>query len=363
MKKYTVPLYCIGAAAFFVVVCSQVNYTGSDPRGTLLVSQALMNRGTIKLDYYSPDVLRPYGGSIYKKANGHYYYFFPLGTSLAALPVVAAANAFGIDMVDYEAETQGLLVTLVAGLTMLMLFKIARLYLPFHESMLLALLCWFGSSFAGTTGTALWSHNFAALFALLAIHAAVASVHGSDFRLWPLLALYLFSAYLCRPTMAFLWPCMLVFLFVHKKTAAVKTAVLLTFCLALFMLFSFSEFGQILPDYYLPKRLEGGRFLTALYGNLFSPARGLFVFSPFFLLPLLVLHRLRNREKKDPALMLIALVWPIAHLVVISRYPHWWAGFSFGPRFMTDAIPGLFVLLCYVLSGSALEAGVLHGVF
>jgi hypothetical protein len=46
---------------------------------------------------------------------------------------------------------------------------------------------------------------------------------------------------------------------------------------------------------------------------------------------------------------LIALCWPITHLIVISRFPHWWAGFSFGPRLCTDLLPGLFVLLCLTI--------------
>jgi hypothetical protein len=349
LKKYNLPVYIVLTAAFFVVAGSEVNYTGSDPKGTLLVSQAILEHGTIQLDSYGPEVLQGFDCRI---TNGHCYYFFPLGTPLAALPFVASAHAFGIDMLYCEAEIQGVIVTIVAALTMLMLFKIARLYLPFNESMVLALLCWFGSSFAGTTGTALWSHNFAALFALMAIYIAVASAHSGCFRLWPLLALCLFSAYLCRPTMALLWPCMLVFLSVHNKTVALITAFLLAFCPALFMIFSISEFGQVLPDYYLPQRLAGGHFMTALYGNLFSPARGLFIFSPFFLLPFLLIPALRNHEKRDTSLMLIALVWPIVHLLMISRYPHWWAGHSFGSRFMTDALPGLFVLLCYVLSAA-----------
>ena len=301
MKKYNILLYIIVTGAFFVLVCREVSYTNNDPRGTLLVSQALTNRGTIKLDYYGPDVLRHYGWCMYKKENGHYYYFFPLGTSLAALPAVAAANAFGIDMVDCEAETQWAIVTIVAALTMLMLFKIARLYLPFIESMLLQ--CCAGSGPllpeppARHSGRITLQRFLPFWLSMPLFHPLTAAISGCGLC-WP----FTCFRHTCagRP-----WPCWhracLCFLYVRKKTVALKTALLLAFCLAFFMLFNFSEFGQILPDYYLPQRLEGGRFLTALYGNIFSPARGLFVFSPFFLLSLFIdSYNAQQRKKWTP---------------------------------------------------------------
>jgi uncharacterized membrane protein len=30
---------------------------------------------------------------------------------------------------------------------------------------------------------------------------------------------------------------------------------------------------------------------------------------------------------------------------LISQYPHWWAGWSYGPRLMTDVLPAIFILI------------------
>jgi hypothetical protein len=46
------------------------------------------------------------------------------------------------------------------------------------------------------------------------------------------------------------------------------------------------------------------------------------------------------------------MVWPVAHWMVVSAFPRWWGGWSFGPRLMTDALPGLFLLLCAVMSSA-----------
>lgn len=327
---------------------AQIRHTGSDPRGTLLVSQTIVQHGTVKLDSYGAELLQSYGYVIHQK-NNHYYHYFPIGTALLSTPFVLLANAAGWDMVKHEPAAQLAIAAIGAMLTILLLYQLARLFLPRTESVLLASLFWFGTSFASTTGTALWSHNFASLLALIAIYSSVKSARNDDFTSWPIVATSLFLAYLCRPTMALLAPFVILFLFAHDKRTAIKTALLLTLWLVLFAAFSRHEFGQMLPDYYLPKRLEGGHFAEALFGNLFSPARGLFVLSPILLLPLLFLKQFRNMNK-DVFLLFIALAWPVAHLIFVSRFPHWWAGWSFGARFMTDVLPGLFILLCYTLS-------------
>lgn len=342
-------LYSVLVLVLLLIGFAKVRYTSGDVTGTLLVSQEIVQRGTIKLDHYSSDVLQQYGYVIHQY-NHHYYYYFPLGTPLVSVPFVAIANAVGLDMAQSERSTQIAITAVTAIFTIVLLFKLAMLFLPYRESVLLATLFWLGSSFASTTGTALWSHNFATLFALLAIYLVIKSRHTGNFKTYPLVALYLFLAYLCRPTLALLAPFVILFLFAYEKKAAIKAALLLSALLTMFVAFSYHEFGQALPHYYLPQRLEGVHFSEALIGNLISPARGLLVFSPFLLLPLFFGKTFHIWNKDKILLLVVALVWPITHLVFVSRFPHWWAGWSYGSRFMTDALPGLFVLLCHTLS-------------
>jgi len=137
----------------------------------------------------------------------------------------------------------------------------------------------------------------------------------------------------------------------NKKYIAIKTASLVGLLLGIFILFSLSEFNQLLPDYYLPKRLSSETFWTALYGNLFSPARGLFIFSPFLFIFFLNPKGTYKVFKDDKTLLIIA-AWIVLHLIVISKFPHWWAGWSYGPRFMIDVLPAIFLLLMILLSNS-----------
>lgn len=324
-----------------VIAGQQTQNTGSDPRGTLLVSQAMVQHGTIKLDAYAGEYLDTFAHQIHRK-NGHIYNYFPLGTALVSAPVVAIANAVGMDMTKDEHVVQLLLTAMAALLIAFILYNTARLYLPETPSLLLTGLCWFGSSLASTVGTALWSHDFALVFSSAAIYLAL-SRKPPGIRAPLLVGACLFLAYLCRPTLALLAPFLLLYYFMQDKKSSFIAAFTLGLLLLAFMGWSMSEFSQILPDYYLPKRLEGGEFATALYGNLFSPARGIFIFSPFIAVSLFLTLVLALRSKAVLALSLISVAWPAAHLLSISQFPHWWAGWSFGARLMVDALPGLYV--------------------
>lgn len=330
------------------VIAGQSTYnTGSDPRGTLLVSQAIVQHGTVKLDSYGKDLLESYGYVIHTK-GGHFYNYFPMGTAVVSVPFVAVANLLGMDMVKDEPLAQMMLAALAALLIAFLLYKTARLFLPKTQSILITGLCWFGSALASTVGTALWSHDFAFVFSCAAIFLVVRRQPRG--LLPPLLVgLCLFLAYLCRPTLALLAPFLLLYYFIHNKKAALFAGFVLGLLLLGFMGWSMAEFDQILPDYYLPKRLGGNDAMTALYGNLFSPARGLLVFSPFLAISLLATLLLAPRNRALAVLGLISLAWPTAHLLSISQFPHWWAGWSFGARLMVDALPGLFVGLFAVM--------------
>ena len=293
-NKIKFAVLIIIVSILLVVLFARNKATDSDPRSTLLVTEALLTHHTIKLDHYGAEILSKYGYTIYKK-NGHYYNYFPIGTPLASLPFVAIAKCFGLEMTQSESFVQTIITIITSILTFLTLLKLALIFLTPVNALTVATVFWFGSSFASTSGAALWSHNFAVLFALLAIYLVIMATKFNSSQIWPLISLTLFAAYLCRPTMALLIPVVLIYFFSYHRFLAYKTGLLLLILLSGFVAFSTFEFGQILPDYYLPSRLSGGHFWEAFYGNLLSPSRGIFIFSPFILFSSLCL----KYSKKD----------------------------------------------------------------
>lgn len=344
MKKW---LWLVSLLICAAVLTGPVRYNEGDSRYTLLGSESLVHRGSLSVDYYCDKGLDCNGNYRIQKINGHYFYYFPIGTALVSAPAVLLANTVGLNVLDHERYMQRTLACLCLVGIFLLLFRISRLFLSEKQSLILSTIFVFGTSIMGTLAAALWSHNFAMVFSLSAIYLAIKYCLNKNYSSFISIPIFLFLAYLCRPTLFLLAPCLLLFMFSYNKTYAVKSAVILGGMVILFMGYSLNVYGQILPPYYLGERLSSHTFFEALNGNLISPARGLFVFSPFLLCGLLFFKNNNLRIVKKSWLF-IGLLWPILHLIAVSRFPVWWGAFSFGPRLMVDALPGIFLLLILV---------------
>ena len=86
--------------------------------------------------------------------------------------------------------------------------------------------------------------------------------------------------------------------------------------------------------------------LTGLAGLLFSPARGLFVFSPFLIfLPWSVPAALRDRNTRR---LTIAILIAVALQLAVYAPADWRQGTAWGPRWLTDMLPLLVWMLAPV---------------
>jgi hypothetical protein len=84
--------------------------------------------------------------------------------------------------------------------------------------------------------------------------------------------------------------------------------------------------------------------LSGLAGLLFSPTRGLFVFSPFLLF-LVLAWRYPPRERGLSLALTVAMAAAIVVQVLLYALTDWRGGISWGPRFLTDLLPMLVWLL------------------
>jgi hypothetical protein len=87
--------------------------------------------------------------------------------------------------------------------------------------------------------------------------------------------------------------------------------------------------------------------LYGIAGILFSPMRGLFVFSPFLLFLVLIGPRLKNRSERG---LTLAMMAGVVLQIVLYAKADWRAGISWGPRYMTDLLPMLIWMLVPVVA-------------
>jgi hypothetical protein len=79
-------------------------------------------------------------------------------------------------------------------------------------------------------------------------------------------------------------------------------------------------------------------------GLLVSPSRGLFVFSPFLLFAIAGAAIAIRRPERWPIAPYLA-AGSLLLVLLYSKWSIWWAGHTFGYRFLIEALPGAMVLV------------------
>lgn len=354
-------LMFLAAAAFCLSVYSPVSYTRADPSGTLLTAQSLLQNGSLKLDAYKPWIPPSYR---FVEVHSHTYYVYPVGTPLFTAPIVWAAGLTGniyLPFTPADEALQNIISGLSVALCAMLMYFLAKAFLPALHSYTLAIAFTFGTSILSTMGTALWSTNFAMLFSLGALILIAYEAKGNLTGLNPYgLGLLLFSAYLCRPSEAVFVGIVFLYVLVYRRNIFLRLAATVGGLMVVFVVSSYLELHQILPEYYRSSDFAlSMKFFTAFYANLFSPSRGLLIFSPFLALILVGTAAYGKTLIKNPFFQL-AGIWFLSHLFMVSAWKVWWGGQSYGPRLFTDCLPALLILLALIWK-SVIETVALQG--
>jgi hypothetical protein len=360
-------------AAGVFVLCATVYvaspvHVQADSLWSIPTAISLLRQGNVDLDEYRPAYERLPHGTI--RVQEHVYSWYPLAVSLVALPVVAAMeggarlarallpkppgfvlvwdahfNAEGDIAFGYYARTEGFIASLCTALAVTLFFVAARRRLEALPAFLLTLALAFGTGLWSTASRVLWQHGPSA--AALAAVVLLLTEESDDGRRWAFwLGLAGALAYVLRPTNALTALGLLVYVALRRPRrlpAFVLGASLLAvpFCGA-----NLALYGALLPPYFRPEMLGGSHahFLEALLGNLVSPARGLFLWTPVLLLGLgSAFLRLVRRTLPPEETWMLAVV--VLHWGFVSLLSQWWAGHSVGPRFFSDVSP----YLCWLL--------------
>jgi hypothetical protein len=336
----------VAVVSFAVFAASPVT-TVSDSRWVLPAAISLERHGDLDLDEYRP-IIHIEGDYAVREHSHHTYYFFPYGTSVLISPVVWVADQVSGHNLEATMQSRrmdhwdkwmaSLITALAAGVLFLVAFEVLGSLWP---SLAAAGLFSLGTAAWSTATRALWMHGPDMLLLSTALLLLLASSRR------PLLAglagLPLAYAFVVRPTSAAAIVCFGAWVaWRHRRQVLVFAGLGLAVAVG-FAAANHAMFGTWVHPYYDPSQFGHSRtFWQALAGNLVSPGRGLFVFSP-----VLLCIALRRRA-------LTPLEWAAAatvavHLVLISRFHHWWGGYSYGPRLFSDMVPLLLFLLLPVL--------------
>jgi hypothetical protein len=333
---------------------------------------SLLHEGNADLDEFRATAdVQPHG---IVESHGHLYGDFPLGPSLAALPLLAVFDGWvkltapitrwvpllerastrwltrfhqvgKVDLGFYD-TIELLIASLFVSGAAVLVFLTGRQVTTRPVALIVTGIFMFGTGAYSTASRVLWQHSPS----ILAIAAVVFVLTRPLQSVKTVFAVGVLSAlaFTFRPTNALtIFACAGYF-------AATRPRWLAPFALGGLLIaipfcsYNFSVFDAVVPPYYLPQRLGPGegQMIQALFGNLVSPGRGLFIYTPV----LLFCFFARPRR-----LEWLFVAVGVSHWAVISSFPHWWGGHAFGPRLFTDVLPYfayfLFKPVGWVLAG------------
>ena len=352
--------------------------TSFDSRWTVYIAMSLWRHGSTNVDdypgtmrangYYALECVSPDGQVLTgppEACNGHWYSHFPVGDALLAAPLVLAM-AGGIHLLqpalahvhspkpvidaflhgDFDvghalAEMEAASFLLAA--TAVVIYFIARMTLPVPRAVTLAGLFGVATSAYSTAGRAMWQHTPSILLIAITIYLLLRAEQRPALAVWAGIPAAL--SYTVRPTDSLFVIVVTAYVAVRFRRALLPYLLAAVPVAVCFLAYNYSIYHQPFSTYYR-SRVDGflpGHwpvFGEALAGNLVSPSRGLFIFTPVFLLAAWSMLRGKWKTPLSPWLA----CWALIHWVVISAFvQNWWAGHSYGPRFLTDLTP-VFVL-------------------
>jgi len=361
----------------FAVYLASPIATPADSRWTIHTALSLihernadLNEYTAELEaqrWYAIECMLPNGERVFpithrdQCPNGRFLHFYPAAVPLLASFVVAPMEAFltatqpfagrvapgprqwflSGDLARSSMMVELILASALVAAAAVVVFLFAAELASWPIALAVALVFAFATPAWSTGSRALWMHGFSMLLLPAGLWAAW---RGR----WALAGSLFLLAFFVRPTnVAGLIPGAALALFAGR-------AALLRFALgalpigALFALLNLSTYGSLLAPYFLASRANApslglhAEFGLALAGNLFSPARGLFVYSPILLLSLLGLAVWFRDPGRRPLALFIAVA-SMVQLLLVSSYEDWSGGHCFGPRYLSD-LAGLLVL-------------------
>ncbi len=338
--------------AWLVFYLSPAHYV-TDSAYSMLMDEAIVHHGSPNMIAYQvpqgsgPGFYRGYPWQL-AMIKGRLLYTFPWGSPLLSLPAVAILEAVGFEVapkhiynVAEEIKMQAMLSAFLCAITVLLLYQTARLFLPPGWSLAIGLGAAFGTQIWSSLSRSLWPQTWYVLLItgvvlLLASHRirpiALATLLGWACLTRPaaLPGVIIVSAYIlieCESNRS-----RLIFFGAGLLWAAAFALMLLVFT------------GHLLaPVYHAEWFAFQHGVVQRIEGILFSPSRGLLIYSPVVLFPLYLAVRYW-RELPERRLVVLAIVVCASTIMTHLSWPIWWGGWSYGPRALAAVVPWLVVL-------------------
>jgi hypothetical protein len=291
---------------------------------------------------------------------GQYSNVFGIGAAVSALPAVAIVNTFfgSLEAHRFAGWQAGkVMASLYVASSAGFLYMAIRTFVGTRTALLIALSYGLATCAWSVSSQSILQHAPNQFFLTVAIWA-FCNLSNNARRFGAVLGASLGAATWCRPTTAVVVVVIGVYLAFKERrafTAYVCAGLPFAVTMLAYNLYIFGQpvaFAQAMI--YESARVRTGSssiWQTPLWlgavGELFSPSRGLFIFSPFLLFALAgcwAIWRRPGYEVLRPITIAMFAIW----LVEFGHFD-WWGGWSFGYRHLVDTMPFMMLPLVLVI--------------
>ena len=353
-RQRTYHLFVLAFTLFMVTIPPSGLIPAHDILPTTLLPVSIIMERDFDLDEFIDHPLYPDLGweDAYwvVRVENHYYSKYPILTALLVTPFYLLPVALGLtahsSLLPYLLLGKTTAALLAAGSVVLVYLSLRVL-----ASELRALCLSLVYAFAGPTWTissqALWQHAASQLFLAAGIYYLLKSLRdrkGIGFS-----GLFVGLAVAARPTNLVIALIVIVYL-LHRSRDRIPLFLAGTIIPLSFLLwYNHSTFGSPFSQGYGAEAYDAWTtpLHRGLLGILFSPSKGLLIYSPVFWFPIAGIVASWRRGMRDEATTWLFRYLGLAvasFILVMSRWHAWAGGWSFGPRMLVDIAP-LFILV------------------
>jgi len=327
---------------------------------SVFTSISIIQTGSLYLnDYYEMMVSKypqPDDSSLtpfyLRKVGDNYLTAFPLISSIISLPITFFYFLFDSkiswESVYFISHLSGsFIISLSSALIFYIFFNLLKTNLK--KSLILTFIFSMCTINLPLISQGLWQHGTVQLFLILAV---IFYLKNNPF----LLFLSLGFAILARPTAGIALVIFAVFLIINQRKRIYPDfefkywvgglfGILIPF---LFFIYYNNTFYQSLTNQGYASQLENswlGNFPESFIGMFLSPSKGVLIYSPIFILSLIGFYY----GYKNHSLVKISFWIVLIHCLVLSKWKHWYGGYGFGYRMVSDVIPFFIVPIWYLL--------------
>lgn len=347
-------LFCL------IFIVYNLNFRGiatTDNLPAILLPLSIINEFNLNLDEFGfmfRDGLPYYLTYV----NGHIYSNYSLIPSITALPVyiiptLAGLTPKGIDILFYAKLSASIMAALSALLVYLSLIRVRA---GEKLAVILTLGYALGASTWSISSQALWEHTTGELFMAAILFTVISA--ATDKRYLPFCGAACALAVASRFNNFLMVLPVTVYVLMKYKKDSWRFFILPVIIGAWFFLMNFLHFnsllggaGELLKQPPMRQGVEGGMsgsFIEGFAGILFSPSRGLLIFSPWLIFSFAGIAAMWIKSK-DPLFKYIS-VGTLITVLFFSKFSTWWGGLCYGPRYLTDFLPFMAVFPVFLKS-------------